>query len=134
LSARAGLALGVSRARVDELLRSGLKVHYFDAGTPDGVVEVPGWDAGIDLVITRIGVDTRGFDSVDLEILSLDGTLLKTIRDVQGDPHEGAVYAVCEAPLAVLALRTGATRTRFIGMRAGRRETITVFEARPAGK
>jgi hypothetical protein len=130
LVSRSGMAMGTSRKRVDELLASDLKVHYFDAGPPGAPVVIPAWGDGIDVVITRIGIDTRGYEHVDVEITGPDGNVLKTIRDVEG-AEDGAFYAACEGPLARLAFALGPTVSRITGMRGGKRELIAELRVIP---
>jgi hypothetical protein len=133
LVSRSGMAMGTSRKRVDELLASDLKVHYFDAGPPGPPVVIPAWGDDIDVVITRIGLDTRGYEHVDVEITGPDGKPLKTIRDVEG-AEDGAFYAACEEPLARLAFALGPTVSRITGMRDGKRELIAEFRAIPEAR
>ena len=64
---------------------------------------------------------------------SLAGQPVKTFRDVTCDPTDGALYAVCQEPLARLAFQRGRTISRIVGSRAGQRETVAVFEIVPPG-
>jgi hypothetical protein len=128
---RGGFDVGSSRARVDELIAAGLRVQMLAPG-PEGrvgdVFHLPRIDDQADIVVTHLPIDLRGYDSVNVIVEKPDGTELKTFRDVGWDPHDGSVYAVCEAPLARIAAAAGQIRARVIGKRDGVEQAIGVFE------
>lgn len=128
LEPRGGFDIGSTRARVDELLASGLRVQLIDP-PPAAEVKMPPLDPEAELVITHIAVDVRGYDSVDVVIETPDGTELKTFRDVGWDPHDGTLYAVCEGPLARLSAQVPRVISRVIGTRMGEKHQIAVFES-----
>lgn len=128
LAPRAGLEVGSSRKRVDELIAAGLRVQLIDPA-PAPVIQLPPIEADAELVATRVPIDVRGFDSIDVTISRPDGTEIKTFRDVGFDPHDGTIYLVCEAPLARLSARHKRVVSRIIAKRAGQEQTLAVFEA-----
>jgi len=130
LAAAGGFAGGGTRAQVDELGAAGLRVHYVDLGA-GGTVQFPPWQADTQVVVTRLGIDVRGYDTVDVEVETPAGQPVKTFRDVVCDPSDGALYAVCQEPLARLAFQRGRTISRVIGSRGAQRETVAVFEILP---
>jgi hypothetical protein len=87
----------------------------------------------VEIVVTRLGVDVRGFDHVEVECQTLAGQPIKTFRDVRCDPETGALYAVCEAPLARLSVLAGPVVATVTGVRGGQREVIAGFETHPIG-
>jgi hypothetical protein len=119
-----------TRAQVDKLLAAGLKVHFVDLGT-GGIADFPRWQPGTEIVVARLAVDMRGYDSVDVEVETGEGRPIKTFRETGCDPTDGALYAICQEPLARLAFGTRRIVSRVIGTRAGRRETVAVFDVRP---
>lgn len=127
-----GLVDGGTRAQVDALRAAGARVHFADLGGGGAPVAFPGWDADeIDVVVARLGVDLRGYESVDVEVETGDGRPVKTFRDVACDPTDGALYAICREPLARLAFGKGRTISRIIATQGGRRTTVAVFQVTP---
>ena len=131
LQGRGGLGNGSTRAQVEALINSGLRVHTFDLGS-GGRVELGPLPDDIDIVVTRLAIDARGFDQVEVDCQTLAGQLIKTFRDVQCDPESGALYAVCEAPLARLSTLAGPVVATVTGFRGGQREVIGSFETHPS--
>jgi len=129
--ARSGLWEGGRREHVDQLRAAGLAVHYVDLGA-GGSSTFPAWAPGTQIVIARLGVDLRGYDGADVEVETADGRPIKTFRDAVCDPSDGALYAVCQEPLARLAFTRVRIQARVVATRAGRRETVAVFDVSPA--
>lgn len=127
----AAFAGGFTRAQVDGLLGSPLPVHYVDLGA-GGASMFPAWGADVKFVIARLAVDLRGWQDVDIEVTTADGTPVKTFRDVHCAPEDGALYAICHAPLAHLAFARGRSISRVVATRDGTRETVAVFDLQPA--
>lgn len=127
-----GFEAGGTRAHVDALRAAGLAVHYVDLGAGGAPTVFPAWAAGTQIVVARLGVDLRGDDAVDVEVETADGRRVKTFRDVSCDPTDGALYAICQEPLARIAFGRGRTVSRVIATRAGKRETVAVYDVRPA--
>jgi hypothetical protein len=127
----ADLLGGATRAHVEALRAAGARVHLVElhAGEP---AAFPDWGTGVDVVVARLGVDLRGESLVDVEVETGDGRPVKTFREVECDPTDGALYAICQEPLARLAFTRGRTISRVIATRNGRRETVAVFDIRPA--
>lgn len=127
LEPRGGLDMGSTRARVEQLIAAGLKVQVV-APEVAPVVRLPAIDADAEIVVTHIPLDVRGYDSVDVICERPDGSELKTFRDVNWDPEDGTLYAVCEAPLARISTFNRHIVTRVIATRAGEKHTLAVFE------
>ena len=132
LAGRGGLAMGTTRAQVEALIERGLRIHTIDLGS-GGRVELGPFPDDVDLVVTKIAVDARGFDHLEVDCHTLAGQLVKTFRDVQCDPEEGALYAVCEAPLARLSLLVGPVVATMTGVRDGERVVLGSVETHPIG-
>lgn len=126
---RGGWTIGSTREEVDRLLATNPRVSYFDLGEAGGEKRISAWGEGLDFVVFRLGVDLRGIASVDVEVEDPAVGPLKVFRDVNFDPKDLALYAVCEEPLARLAWGRDRVITRVIGERNGQRETLATFES-----
>jgi hypothetical protein len=124
---RGGFDIGSSRARIDQLIASGLRVQLMQP-KPEYVAKFPKISDDAQIVATHVPIDVRGYDSVDVEVEKLDGTPLKVFRDIGWDPLDGTVYAICEAPLARIATQQRHIRSRIIGHRDGQTHIIAQFE------
>lgn len=127
LEPRGGLDIGSGRRRVDALIAAGLKVQLLEPEIAD-VMPMPPIDPDAEIVVTHFCFDLRGYDSIDVIATLPDGTELKTFREVNIDPEDGTVYAVCEAPLARISAQAGRVISTVVGTRDGRREVIKRFE------
>jgi hypothetical protein len=125
-----GFRGGNTRAEVDALIASGRKrVHLMDLGAP-GPKQLAPWPADTQIVVTRVGVDLRGASDVQVQV-SFDGQhTIKTFRDCEYDPTDGALYAVCHEPLARLAFGQPRVVAQVTAVREGRREVVGVYDAR----
>jgi hypothetical protein len=112
---RGGFATGITRVQLDEI-RKGDHVHYLDV-VADTVV--PAWPETTEIVAYRVDVDLRGCDDVQVELRKPDGTYMKTFRDVQYDPADGAIYALCDVPIARGAFRTEPIVVHIEGSKGG---------------
>jgi hypothetical protein len=131
LMARSPLWDGGRREHVEQLRAAGLTVHYADLGSGGAPTTLPVWAAGTQIVVVRLGVDLRGYDGADVEVKTADGRPIKTFRDVVCDPSDGALYAVCQEPLAQYLFRQRRINARVVGTRGARRETVAVFDIVP---
>lgn len=131
LQGRGGFAVGSTRAQVEALHARGFRIHTVEiaAGTRCDLTPFPD---DVEIVVTKIVVDARGFDHVEVECRTLAGQVVKTFRDVQCDPEEGVLYAVCEAPLARLSLLAGPVVATLTGVREGQRVVIGSVETHPS--
>ena len=129
LSGRVGLAMGSSRAQVDRIRASGLKVEYTELA-PGVPVRGPRIADDTEIVISRVDIDLRGYTDIEVNVERPDGTLLKTFRDVECAPEDGALYAVCEATLARMA-QSVHTVARISATRDGKREQVATLETLP---
>ena len=120
---------GSTRAQVDGLLASGRRVHYADLG-PGGVAHMAAWPEGTQIVITRLGVDMRGYRDIEVDVSLGDGPVLKTFRGCECDPTDGALYAVCHEPLARIAFGHPRVVATVTAIRAAARETVAVLDLR----
>ena len=120
---------GSTRAEVDGLLASGLRVHYSDLG-PGGVARMAAWPEGTQIVITRLGVDLRGYRDIEVDVSLGEGPVLKTFRGCECDPTDGALYAVCHEPLARIAFGHPRVLAKVTAVRAAARETVAVLDLR----
>jgi hypothetical protein len=129
LEARVGLAMGSSRAQVERIRASGLKVEYSEL-VPGIPVRGRRIADDAEIVISRLDVDLRGYTDIEVAVERPDGTLLKTFRDVDCAPEDGALYAVCEATLARMA-QSVHTVARISATRDGKRELVATLETLP---
>lgn len=120
---------GSTRAQVDGLLASDQRVHYSDLGT-GGVARLPAWPAGTQIVITRLGVDMRGYSDIEVDVSLGEGPVLKTFRGCEYDPSDGSMYAVCHEPLARIAFGHPRVLAKISAIRDGQRSTVAVFDVR----
>ncbi|HEY0462777.1 MAG TPA: hypothetical protein VGC79_01150, partial [Polyangiaceae bacterium] len=77
-------------------------VHYLDV---EAETRVSAWPADTKLVAYRVAVDLRGYENIDVAIVTPEGEHRKWFRDVVCDPVDGALYGVCDAPLAASTFR-----------------------------
>jgi len=119
---------GLTRAEVDSLLAAGRRVDVRELGAPGRLMVEP-LAEGTEVVVQR--ADLRLFDvtAVDLEIVLPELGHVKTLRDLKVDPHDGAVYACCDAALFRMAMeQSPRTIFRVVALREGRREAIGDYE------
>jgi hypothetical protein len=130
LDPRGGWDIGSSKARVDALVASGLKVQIIDPepSAPGQPLRLAPVADDAQIVVTVLRLDGRGYDSLEVLIAKPDGTELKTFRDVSCDPETGYLYAVCEAPLARISMQQRHLVSTLIGTRQGERHTLARFE------
>ena len=128
-ASRGGFANGMTKELLDEIRSSKPHVHYFEV-VPGSVTEIARWAPDTELIAYRIAVDLRGFDEVDIVVTRADGADLKTFRDVQWDPSDGAIYAVCDEPIARAAFLGTDFTARIEGKKGSRRETVAEVTVR----
>jgi hypothetical protein len=136
---RGAFNVGSTRAEVDQLLASGLRVEYRDFGDGSVPAEIPPIPADIDLYVYRVGVDLGALlgaeglatlEGVDVVLERLGGEHIKTFRDVRFDPADRAFYGVCERPLAELAFRSGPIRAKLVVHSGKERRLLATLETR----
>ena len=98
MNERGTLDVWLTARDVERVRASGLKTMLFEYDIENP--QMPDIPPGTDLLITRIPFPLEGVRSIDAEIYSADGRLLKRMPDVVFDPADGAVFACCEAELA----------------------------------
>jgi hypothetical protein len=127
LGPRGGLDIGSTRQRIEQVKASGLRVQVL-VPEPGPMLVIPAIEPDAEIVVTHIPIDVRGWDSVDVEVSLPNGELIKTFRDVNHDPEDGTLFALCEGPLARLSATQQHLFSRVIGHRSGKTETIAEFE------
>lgn len=135
LDAHCGFDIGSTRAQVEALLGKGLRIQMMAADPKnviDNVFQLPRIEDDVQVVITHLPIDVRGYDTVDVVVTKPDGAELKRFREVGWDPHDGTLFAVCEAPLARISAAAGQVRSTIIGKRGGQEHVIASFESRTA--
>jgi hypothetical protein len=120
---------GSTRAQVDNLVASGKNVFIQDFG-PGGPAELKAWSPETEFVVTRLGVDLRGYREVEVDVSIGEGPVIKTFRECDYDPTDGALYAVCHEPLARLAFQHPRVIARVSAVKDAGRETVAVYDAR----
>ncbi|MGC4086593.1 MAG: hypothetical protein QM756_01610 [Polyangiaceae bacterium] len=106
MHARGTLDLWLTAKGVEALQSSGKRVLVFELDPENP--RAPVIPADTELLVTRVPVDLDDVRSLEAEVLSDDGRVLKVMPDIAFDPAENAVYACCEAELA----RTAASAQR----------------------
>jgi hypothetical protein len=131
---RASFSVGATRAQIEWLLNaSGRRVVFKDLGNGSAPVDIEPLPAGLEFYTYRLGVDLRGYDDVDVVVETPSGEHVKTFRDVEYDPADGALYGVCEAPLAEISFRRGTIVSKVMAGHGAERKLIATFETRPLG-
>ncbi len=130
LRGRPGFSAAPTREAFEKLRAATARSVYFDVHA-NAVTDVPPWSAATDLVFYRVGVDLRGYDEAEVVVTSETGEPIKVFRDVQWDPSDGALYAVCDEPLARLSFRVRPFKARVEGVKDGKRETVAELVLRP---
>lgn len=127
------LVRGSTAEDLEDLRSAGLRVHVADVGT-GGTAEWPRPQGDVDLIVTHVRCDIRGWESVNIDVERPDGTHLHTFRDVLPDPTSGNLYAVCAPPLAMMSYGGNRLISRITGVRRGakEREVIAVYDTTPA--
>lgn len=112
--------MGCTKAHVDALIAKGYKVEICDAGPPGTNTLSFGKEA--ELIVTRLPFNRTDHPRVDVEIYLPVHDVTKVIKDSIVDTVNGALYGLCERPLAELAFGT----TAIVRVRAnsGRRELL----------
>jgi len=93
---RGGFMSGATGEQIAEL-RKLPHVHYIHV---EASTRVAAWPADTKYVVYRLDVDLRGYENIDVAIVTPAGEHRKWFRDVVYDPKDGALYGACDAPLA----------------------------------
>jgi len=126
---RGGFSSGATAEQIAEL-RKMPNVHYIDV---EANTQVGAWPADTKFVVYRLDVDLRGYENIDVAIVTPDGEHRKWFRDVAFDPVDGALYGACDAPLAVSTFRREPLIARIQASRAasGKREIVAELSVTP---
>ena len=124
---RGGFPSGATAELVSKL-RALPRVHHIDVGP---VTRVAAWPEGTQLVVYRVGVDLRGYESIDVSLETTAGEHRKWFRDVQFDPLDGALYGVCDAPLARTTFRIEPLVLRVHAAQNGQRSVVAELRIFP---
>lgn len=101
MRAKGTLDMWLTAREVAQVRSSSLRTAYIDVGGPHlSPLEI---SADVDLVITKVPLELEGVESLEVEVLSEDGRLLKRMPDVAFDPSDGAIFACCDIELAKIA-------------------------------
>lgn len=98
---RGGFASGATAEQIAEL-RKLPNVHYIDV---EADTRVAAWPADTKYVVYRLDVDLRGYENIDVAVVTANGEHRKWFRDCAFDPQDGALYGVCDAPIAAGTFR-----------------------------
>lgn len=125
------LIRGATAEDVDALAKGGAKVLLITLD-PDAPLPYEK-RTDIDIVVTRVPIDVRDYESVEATIENPDGRVLHTFRDCMGDPSTGNLYAICAAPLANMAWGGGPRVGRITGVKRGTtaREQLGFYRLEP---
>lgn len=120
---RGGFSSGATAEQIAEL-RKLPGVHYIDV---EANTQVSAWPTDTKFVVYRLDVDLRGYEKIDVAIVTPAGEHRKWFRDVVYDPADGALYGACDAPLAASTFRLEPLVAR---IHASRRESGPGGDAR----
>lgn len=124
MDARGALELWLTARDVERIRASGLRVVLFDLDMENPTMpEIP---PGTDLVIGRVPLDLTGVRSLEIEVLTSDGRVLKRMPDVLFDPADSGIFACCEADLARIAANADRTSRFWAVEDSGRRLLLEV--------
>ena len=128
-TSRGGFSSGATAAQIAEL-RKLPNVHFIDV-VPD--TQVSAWPADTKFVVYRLDVDLRGYENIDVAIVTPAGQHRKWFRDVAFDPADGALYGACDAPLAASTFRHEPLIARIQASRpaTGKREIVAELSVTP---
>ncbi|HKO49621.1 MAG TPA: hypothetical protein VJV79_17955 [Polyangiaceae bacterium] len=98
---RGGFSSGATAELIAEL-RQLPNVHYIDL---EANTVVSAWPADTKFVVYRVDVDLRGYENIDVALVTPEGEHRKWFRDCAYDPVDGALYGACDAPLAASTFR-----------------------------
>lgn len=118
-----------TQSRVEELARK-VRMHVIEL-EPGRTNVFGAWEKDVEIVVTQLNVDLRGYDRVDVVVERPDGTHVKLFHDTGYDPETGRIYAYCEAPLAAAALLSGPAIARVLAERDGVRTEVARLHAEP---
>jgi len=128
---RGGFSSGATAEQIAEL-RKLPNVHYIDV---EADTRVAAWPADTKYVVYRLDVDLRGYENIDVAIVTPDGQHRKWFRDVAYDPKDGALYGACDAPLAASTFRHEPLIARIQASRSdkpgAKREIVAELSVRP---
>lgn len=126
---RGGFASGGTAEQIAEL-RKLPNVHYIDV---EANTRVAAWPEDTKYVVYRLDVDLRGYENIDVAIVTPSGEHRKWFRDVAYDPKDGALYGACDAPLAASTFRQEPLIARIQASRAatGKREVVAELSVTP---
>ena len=125
MEARGTLELWLTVRDVERIRASGLRVVLFELDMEN--LTMPEIPPGTDLLIGRVPLDLTGVRSLEIEVLSRDGHVLKRMPDVLFDPADGGIFACCEADLARLAANADRTSRFWAVEDSGRRLLLEVL-------
>jgi hypothetical protein len=123
-ASRGGFSSGATAEQIAEL-RKLPHVHHIDV---EADTRVGAWPVDTQFVVYRLDVDLRGYENIDVELVTPDGEHRKWFRDLTCDPKDGALYGACDAPLAASAFRFEPLIARIEACRRGQRERELVAE------
>jgi hypothetical protein len=125
MGARGALELWITARDVERIVASGLRVVLFELDMENPTMpEIP---PGTDLLIGRVPLDLTGVRSLEIEVFSRDGQVLKRMPDVLFDPADGAIFACCEADLARIAANADRSSRFWAVDDSGRRLLLEVL-------
>ncbi len=128
-TSRGGFSSGTTAEVIAEL-RKLPGVHYLDV---EANTQVSAWPVDTKFVVYRLDVDLRGYENIDVEIVTPDGQHRKWFRDVTYDPADGALYGACDAPLAASTFRFEPLIAHVMASRSGSGEASEAGAAVESG-
>jgi hypothetical protein len=119
-----------TRRDYDRLSAAGVRIELRDAGPPGPTDNYPPGD--VDMVVVRVPLELDGLRQVDVEFEVPGVGVIKTLRDLEVDEEEGALYLACDVNLMRTTLGLPRVLNRVVGVRDGRREELALYDVRVA--
>ena len=127
-TSRGGFSSGATAEQIAEL-RKLPGVHHIDVGAD---TRVSAWPADTKYVVYRLDVDLRGYENIDVALVTPEGEHRKWFRDVTCDPTDGALYGACDAPLAASTFRFEPLIALVSASRGGERQIVAKLSVTPS--
>lgn len=95
---------GMTQRDADALRASGRRVAWLELAAGERIATVR-FPRTAEFMVVRSPFDLSGVNRIDVEIEIPGVGVIKTMRDIVFDPRDNALFACCEAPLAIQAAR-----------------------------
>jgi hypothetical protein len=123
------LSITMSRAALDDLSRSGVRILFQRVANSSDSVTTP-VSTDYDLYVNQIALDSRGVSRLDMKSFRPDGTLIAHVPDLAFDPESPDLYLCCGRALASAVANGQENTVRFLSVEAGSERELVRFGLR----